>query len=163
VPKPSRSLFNGPASYHREVFIVNFKRKCPRIDVGTLSGSGQIRARGGNSSYAGGAGGGGRIAIYYRDASAFNMSNVSALSGTGGRRSATCIDCRFASRNGWNFDGRSPGQRKADMARTGKGKKADTGFHARNRGSSKLIGGDRQLYSAVLTQNLWPKVKIDFY
>jgi hypothetical protein len=54
-----------------------------RIDVGTISGTGQIRAHGGNSSYAGGAGGG-RIAIYYRDASAFNMSNVSALAGTGG-------------------------------------------------------------------------------
>jgi YD repeat-containing protein len=55
-----------------------------RIDVGTISGTGQIRAHGGNSSYSGGAGGGGRIAIYYRDASAFNMSNVTALGGTGG-------------------------------------------------------------------------------
>jgi hypothetical protein len=49
-----------------------------------LSGTGQIRANGGNSSYVGRAGGGGRIAIYYRDATAFNLSNVTALAGTGG-------------------------------------------------------------------------------
>jgi hypothetical protein len=55
-----------------------------RIDAVTLSGTGQIRAHGGNSSYVGGAGGGGRVAIYYRDASPFNMSNVTALAGTGG-------------------------------------------------------------------------------
>jgi hypothetical protein len=55
-----------------------------RIDVGTLSGTGQIRAHGGNSSYSGGAGGGGRIAVYYQNIAAFSTSNISAFGGTGG-------------------------------------------------------------------------------
>ena len=55
-----------------------------RIDVGTLMGTGQIRANGGTSSFSGGAGGGGRIAIYYQTISGFNFSNVSAFGGSGG-------------------------------------------------------------------------------
>jgi RHS repeat-associated protein len=52
-----------------------------RIDVGTLAGTGQIRANGGSSSFDGGSGGGGRIAIFYQNANAFNFGNVSAFGG----------------------------------------------------------------------------------
>lgn len=55
-----------------------------RLDVGTLTGGGSISAAGGNPTafweYA--AGGGGRIAIYYRDVTHFDLDNsVSAPSG----------------------------------------------------------------------------------
>jgi hypothetical protein len=56
-----------------------------KINVSTLSGNGTISAKGGATSY-GGAGGGGRIAIYYT-MNSLNPSNLSAaggLSGTGG-------------------------------------------------------------------------------
>ena len=50
------------------------------IDVGTLSGSGAISVNGGNnSSY--GAGGGGRVAVYYTDASGFDLSKITAYGG----------------------------------------------------------------------------------
>ncbi len=57
------------------------------VEVGELSGSGQMQARGGNSiysNYGGGGGGGGRVAIYYQTLSGFDLANrVSAAGGTG--------------------------------------------------------------------------------
>ncbi|HEV8719169.1 MAG TPA: tandem-95 repeat protein [Candidatus Binatia bacterium] len=55
-----------------------------RIDVGTLSGSGSISANGSSGTQSGGGGGGGgRVAVYYGNATAFNLSNMTALGGTG--------------------------------------------------------------------------------
>jgi len=55
-----------------------------RIDVGTLSGAGSISAHGSSGTQSGGGGGGGgRVAVYYGSASAFNLSNIAALGGTG--------------------------------------------------------------------------------
>jgi len=55
------------------------------LDVGTLSGSGTIQANGGNpfsiGSQGGGAGGGGRIALYYGDDSAFTPQAIEAAGG----------------------------------------------------------------------------------
>jgi hypothetical protein len=49
------------------------------LNVNTLRGSGEIRANGGDSGYT--AGGGGRIALYYTDASEFDFSKISAYGG----------------------------------------------------------------------------------
>ena len=61
-----------------------------RIDAETLQGSGSVSARGGNGGPTGsspavgtGGGGGGRIAIYYQNATAFNFANVLAQGGAG--------------------------------------------------------------------------------
>ena len=55
-----------------------------RIDAGTLAGTGQIAARGGNGVPSSGGGGGGRIAIYYSDATGFNLgTQVLVTAGTG--------------------------------------------------------------------------------
>jgi RHS repeat-associated protein len=61
-----------------------------RIDVATLQGAGSITARGGNGGPTGsspavgtGGAGGGRIAIYYQNATGFNFANVLAQGGTG--------------------------------------------------------------------------------
>jgi hypothetical protein len=58
-----------------------------RIDVGTLSGSGTISANGGSDpagyGYKPGAGGGGRIAVYYDDISGFDLANITAYGGDG--------------------------------------------------------------------------------
>ncbi len=51
-----------------------------RIDVNTLSGTGDVQAIGGNG-ISGLGGGGGRIAIYYDDISAFDPNNISARGG----------------------------------------------------------------------------------
>jgi hypothetical protein len=51
-----------------------------KINTGILNGSGMISANGGSSSnYA--AGGGGRIALFYEDASGFNLANIKAYGG----------------------------------------------------------------------------------
>jgi hypothetical protein len=55
-----------------------------RIDAGTISGTGSVSANGSQASQVGGGGGGGRIAIYYQTNSGFNLSNVSAVGGSGG-------------------------------------------------------------------------------
>ena len=56
------------------------------LDVGTLRGSGSVAANGGNghSSYSTGGSGGGRVAIYYADASGFDLNRVYAYGGTAG-------------------------------------------------------------------------------
>jgi RHS repeat-associated protein len=54
-----------------------------RIDVGTLSGAGQITANGGGGALSSGGGGGGRIAIYYQNVGGFNFGNVTSQGGTG--------------------------------------------------------------------------------
>ena len=55
------------------------------LDVGRLTGGGQILAAGGrNTAYGCGGGGGGRVAIYYQDSDAFDLTGrVSALGGLG--------------------------------------------------------------------------------
>ena len=55
-----------------------------RINAGTLRGTGQITAKGGNATGSGGGGGGGRVAVYYQDAAGFDFSRVSAFGGSGG-------------------------------------------------------------------------------
>lgn len=61
------------------------------MDVGTLSGAGAIRAHGGNESQSG-AGGGGRVAVYYTDISAFDTNNITANGGaTGGGVGTVCL------------------------------------------------------------------------
>ncbi|MGH8543568.1 MAG: hypothetical protein ACREX3_08045, partial [Gammaproteobacteria bacterium] len=52
-----------------------------RIDVGTLSGSGQITANGGLSPDVGGGGGGGRIAVYYQNLTGFDINKITAFGG----------------------------------------------------------------------------------
>ena len=56
-----------------------------RVDVGTLSGLGSIRANGGGVADArfSGGGGGGRVAIYHTDATGFNLFQVLASGGSG--------------------------------------------------------------------------------
>jgi len=55
-----------------------------RIDVGTISGNGTISANGTPGGGAtGGGGSGGRIAIYYQNATGFNFANVSTFGATG--------------------------------------------------------------------------------
>jgi RHS repeat-associated protein len=56
-----------------------------RIDVGTISGTGTISVNGsgGFVPAGGGGGGGGRVAVYYQNASAFNLTNVTAAGGLG--------------------------------------------------------------------------------
>ena len=55
-----------------------------RLDVGVLSGAGWITANGGDvPSGDGGAGGGGRIAIYYEDMAGFDVEHVRAVGGNG--------------------------------------------------------------------------------
>ena len=50
--------------------------------MGTLAGTGELRAKGGNTGNYSGAGGGGRIAVYYTDAAGFDLSGgISALGG----------------------------------------------------------------------------------
>ena len=73
-----------------------------RIDVGTLQGIGSISARGGNGGPTGsspavgtGGGGGGRIAIYYQNATAFNFANVLAQGGAGHRAHRMAAPGRF--------------------------------------------------------------------
>ena len=59
-----------------------------RIDVGNLRGTGQIRAGGGpgNVHFTGGSGGGGgRVAIYYADATDFNLGTQVLVPGGAGR------------------------------------------------------------------------------
>ncbi|MEM7395033.1 MAG: hypothetical protein AAF492_22100, partial [Verrucomicrobiota bacterium] len=51
------------------------------LDVGSLSGSGSIRADGGDVICCGGGGGGGRVAVYYDDASDFDLNTVDAQGG----------------------------------------------------------------------------------
>nr|MBP7829591.1 hypothetical protein [Kiritimatiellia bacterium] len=54
------------------------------LDVGTLLGGGRLGATGGKALNASCGGGGGRIAVYYSDASGFNLTNnVQALGGEG--------------------------------------------------------------------------------
>ncbi|HQL74510.1 MAG TPA: Ig-like domain-containing protein, partial [Phycisphaerae bacterium] len=54
-----------------------------RLDVGTLVGDGLISANGaGGSSNQGGAGGGGRIAVYYDDISGFDISHITTHAGS---------------------------------------------------------------------------------
>ncbi len=60
------------------------------LDVGTLTGAGVISAAGGNGYYGDttgslhvGSGGGGRIAVYARDMSGFNLANITAPGGSG--------------------------------------------------------------------------------
>jgi len=61
------------------------------LSVGTMAGSGHVRADGGSSlSGRGGGGGGGRIACYYNDlALPFSLSNLTSAAGTGGNPAAT--------------------------------------------------------------------------
>ena len=61
------------------------------LTVGTMAGSGHVRADGGSSlSGRGGGGGGGRIAFYYNDPTLpFSLSNLTAAAGTGGNPAAT--------------------------------------------------------------------------
>jgi hypothetical protein len=55
-----------------------------RMDVGTLSGSGKVKANAGIASgFSGGGGGGGRVAIYYEDASGFDLTRVESFGGGG--------------------------------------------------------------------------------
>ena len=55
-----------------------------RIDVGTISGSGSISANGSaGGGTVGGGGSGGRIAIYYQNATGFNFGSVSTFGTTG--------------------------------------------------------------------------------
>ncbi len=58
-----------------------------RIDVGTLAGTGQIRANGQDGkdrvNFGGGGGGGGRIALYFQNMGGFNASSISVLGGNG--------------------------------------------------------------------------------
>jgi len=58
-----------------------------RLDVGTLTGTGQIRANGqegkDRANFGGGGGGGGRIAVYFQNMAGFNASAISALGGLG--------------------------------------------------------------------------------
>jgi RHS repeat-associated protein len=54
-----------------------------RINVGTLRGGGQIRASAPNSLAFSGGSGGGRVAIYYQDVSAFNPNRITAFGGSG--------------------------------------------------------------------------------
>ena len=58
-----------------------------RIDVGTLTGSGQIRANGQDgkdrANTGGGGGGGGRVAVYFQNMTGFNAASISALGGPG--------------------------------------------------------------------------------
>src|SRR5437660_6620990 len=58
-----------------------------RIDVGTLTGTGQIKANGQDgkdrANTGGGGGGGGRIAVYFQSMTGFNASSISALGGPG--------------------------------------------------------------------------------
>ncbi|KPK03451.1 MAG: hypothetical protein AMJ56_19095 [Anaerolineae bacterium SG8_19] len=53
------------------------------VDAGILAGTGIISANGGNATDNGGGGAGGRIAIYYIDATSFNLGNVTTNGGTG--------------------------------------------------------------------------------
>jgi len=60
-----------------------------RIDVETIQGTGSIIANGGNAGgrVSGGppsGGGGGRVAVFFQNATGFNFSNVSAFGGAGG-------------------------------------------------------------------------------
>jgi hypothetical protein len=50
------------------------------LQVDTLRGTGSIQANGGNSSYVG-AGGGGRIALYYENATEYDLSKITAYGG----------------------------------------------------------------------------------
>jgi len=50
-----------------------------RIDVGILRGLGSIKADGGTGGGNGGAGSGGRVAIYYQDITEFDVTNVTAF------------------------------------------------------------------------------------
>src|SRR4029077_3957443 len=58
-----------------------------RIDVGTLTGTGQIRANGQDGkprvNVGGGGGGGGRVAIYYQIITGFDLTKISAFGGLG--------------------------------------------------------------------------------
>ncbi|HEY0722525.1 MAG TPA: hypothetical protein VGD41_00740, partial [Pyrinomonadaceae bacterium] len=55
-----------------------------RIDVGMISGTGTINANGTpGAGTVGGGGSGGRIAIYYQNATGFNFGNVTAFGSTG--------------------------------------------------------------------------------
>jgi len=56
------------------------------LDVGTLRGVGSVAANGGNghASYSMAGSGGGRVAIYYADASGFDLNRVYAYGGTAG-------------------------------------------------------------------------------
>ncbi|MBZ5630062.1 MAG: Ig-like domain repeat protein, partial [Acidobacteriia bacterium] len=61
------------------------------IDAGTITGAGTIQAQGGNGGYRGyagwfpgGAGSGGRVALYYVTNGSFNSSNLTAKGGAGG-------------------------------------------------------------------------------
>ncbi len=54
------------------------------MEVTDLSGSGAVRADGGNGSSDGGSGGGGRIAIYYTTSGGFDLAKITAHGGNGG-------------------------------------------------------------------------------
>ena len=51
------------------------------LEVGTLSGSGSISANGGDLNSFGRSGGGGRVAVYYDDASGFSLDTIQAAGG----------------------------------------------------------------------------------
>lgn len=53
------------------------------LNVQTLSGAGSVSARGGESVMQGAGGGGGRIAVYYADATAFDFARLVACGGRG--------------------------------------------------------------------------------
>jgi len=60
-----------------------------RIDVGTLTGLGSIKADGGAGGGNGGAGSGGRVAIYYQNATGFDLTKVTAFGLSGARIGAS--------------------------------------------------------------------------
>ena len=72
-----------------------------RLDVGTLSGAGWIRAEGGGViSGSGGSGGGGRVAIYYWDTMTLPAGNVLVDGGSGGVGAGTAGTVHVAASQG---------------------------------------------------------------
>ncbi len=89
-----------------------------RLSVGQLRGAGQILANGGSGTSGGYAlvgGGGGRVAIYYEDATGFNLTNqVSSAGGTGTHGVGGAGTVYFQPQNGSGtllVDGKSGGTR----------------------------------------------------
>jgi subtilase family serine protease len=77
-----------------------------RLEVGRLGGSGRVQADGG--SY-GPRGGGGRVAVYYHDATAFDLNRVQALPGELGWGPASCGTVYLR-----NTAARAPGELRID-------------------------------------------------
>jgi hypothetical protein len=76
-----------------------------RIDVGTLSGTGTINANGGSQGTnaigggLGNGGAGGRVAVYYRNPTSFNPSNITAFSGPGNNSGAGTVYLQGSTRD----------------------------------------------------------------